>query len=65
MAFTFLRALGKEIGDSICEEGLVPKAKEILSAYGKKLILPVDIVIAERMDGAAKTLTVSVDARGA
>lgn len=61
MAFTFLRALGKEIGDSICEEGLVPKAKEILSAYGKKMILPVDVVIADRMDGDAKTRTVSVD----
>ncbi len=58
MAFTFLKAKGVEIGNSLSEENLVPEAKEILGEYHNKLLLPVDFLIADRLDAQAKTLEV-------
>lgn len=60
MAFTFLKAKGIEIGSSLCEEALIPEAKEIISTAKQKLILPVDIVIADKLDKNAKTRVVDV-----
>ena len=43
MCFTFLKALGHNIGKSLCEDDLVNSAKEILdSKEGKKIKLPID-----------------------
>ena len=45
MAFTFLKALGNEVGKSICEYEMVDKAKEIMDkAKAKHVIiyLPLD-----------------------
>ncbi len=43
MCFTFLKALGHNIGNSLCDDELIISAKEILeSADGKKIILPID-----------------------
>ena len=47
MSYTFLKASGKKIGKSICEEDLLEKTKEILDNYkknGKEIILPVDSI---------------------
>jgi len=63
MAFTFLKALGYEIGKSIFEEELLPKAKEIMDTakkLGVKFYLPVDCVIAEDMSTEAETKIVTV-----
>lgn len=63
MAFTFLKALGYEIGKSIFEEELLPKAKEIMDTakkLGVKFYLPVDCVIAEDMSAEAETKIVTV-----
>lgn len=63
MAFTFLKALGHEIGKSIFEEELVPKAREIMETakqLGVKFYLPVDCVIAEDMSADAETKIVPV-----
>jgi phosphoglycerate kinase len=63
MAFTFLKALGHEIGKSIFEEELVPKAQEIMEKarqLGIKFYLPVDCVIAEGMSADAETKIVPV-----
>ncbi len=45
MAYTFSKAMGGEIGDSICEDDKLELAKEIMdkaAAKGVKLLLPVD-----------------------
>lgn len=58
MAFTFLKAQGISIGDSIHEDNLLDEAKEILlesKKKGVKLILPQDNVVAERIESDAKT----------
>ena len=44
MMFTFLKALGKNIGASKCEEDKIDLAKELLAKAGDKLVLPVDAV---------------------
>ncbi len=56
MAFTFLKAQGKEIGNSLIDPSMLSTAKAIMSkARGKsKLILPTDFVCAETMDDSLK-----------
>lgn len=44
MAFTFLKAKGISIGDSLCEEEWVPTAKEMVDSYSQKLVFPIDAV---------------------
>lgn len=58
MAFTFLKAMGYEIGKSIVEDDLIDTACqgiEIAKKLGVKLYLPVDCVIAESVDPKAVT----------
>lgn len=50
MAFTFFKALGNEIGNSICEPDKVELAKDILKKWSNKIQLPVDCVISDYMD---------------
>ena len=60
MAFTFLKALGNEIGRSICEVEMLDKAKSIIEkakSKNVKVYLPVDCVVADK---AAADATVSV-----
>jgi phosphoglycerate kinase len=63
MAFTFLRAQGLEIGDSMVEEEKLDLAKDLLgqmAAQHKRFILPVDCVIADRMENNAQRRVVPV-----
>jgi len=51
MAFTFLKAQGYEIGNSICEDNLVEEAKTIMEKAKRldvKFYLPVDVVVADK-----------------
>ena len=51
MAYTFMKAQGMKIGNSLCEDDQIPYAKEMLEAArskGVSLLLPVDNVIADR-----------------
>ncbi len=62
MAFTFLKALGEEVGKSLVEEELVGEAKKILdeaNRLGVKLYLPVDFVVAPEIseDAPVKFVT--------
>lgn len=50
MAYTFLKASGKEIGASLLDEENIDFCKEILSEYSDKIILPVDTVVADLED---------------
>ncbi|WP_031547532.1 phosphoglycerate kinase [Salinicoccus luteus] len=61
MAYTFLKAQGKEIGNSLLEADKVELAKSLLEEAGDKIVLPIDIVVAEEFDANAKHRTVSVD----
>jgi phosphoglycerate kinase len=58
MAYTFFKAMGREIGKSICENEQLSKALEIIAKAKKRpkveLLLPVDCVAAEKPDPAAK-----------
>lgn len=56
MAFTFLKALGHEVGNSLVEDDLIPEALKIMDEakeLGVKLYLPVDVVAAEAFDAEA------------
>ncbi len=62
MAYTFFKAMGLEIGTSILDEENIGLAGELLKkaeAAGVKLLLPVDVVCAERFDNDAPSKIVS------
>jgi phosphoglycerate kinase len=64
MAFTFLKSMGMNVGKSLVEDELLKTAQEILEAANKKgvkVFLPVDCVVADKMDPSAKTQTVPVE----
>ena len=65
MMFTFYKAQGMEIGNSLLEADRVDVAKNVLAEAAKKnirLLLPVDCVIADKVDNNAGIKTVSVNA---
>ncbi len=45
MAFTFLKAQGKEIGKSLLDEENIDFCKKVLSEHPDKIILPIDVAI--------------------
>lgn len=53
MAYTFFKAKGWEIGQSICEDDRLAIAKKILEQAGDKLVLPVDTVVAKEFSNEA------------
>ncbi len=48
MVFTFFKMLGYEVGNSIVEEDRIGWAAEVYKRWGKKIILPEDIVIGDK-----------------
>ena len=65
MLFTFLKAQGKEIGKSLCEDEMLETVKSLLATAkekGVKLLLPSDIVVAPEFSADAKPTLVSADA---
>ena len=69
MAYTFLKAQGKEVGASLVDDSKIDYCKEMMEKaekLGKKLYLPVDTVIAKEfpnpIDAPVEIKTVSVDA---
>lgn len=64
MAYTFRKALGFEVGKSLLEEDKVELAKELMAKAkekGKKLLLPVDNVIADAFAPDANSKVVEGD----
>jgi len=64
MAYTFLKAQGKEIGSSLCEEDKLDLANDILSKAKQQnvqFLLPVDSVVADKFSEDANTKIVSND----
>ncbi|MBI4507973.1 MAG: phosphoglycerate kinase [Chloroflexi bacterium] len=62
MANTFLRAQGYELGKSLVEEDRVADAKRILAQSSDKVLLPVDVLVADRVDAGAAAQIVAADA---
>jgi phosphoglycerate kinase len=54
MTYTFFKAQGKEIGNSLLEEDKIDLAKELLALGGEKIILPVDCMVSETFDFDAR-----------
>ena len=64
MAYTFFKAQGIEIGDSILDEKGLDLAKEVMEKakkHNKQLLLPVDIVAADDFSNDAETRSVPAD----
>ena len=64
MMFTFLKALGKNVGKSKCEDDKVDLAKELLAKAAGKIVLPVDTVVTTEFSNDVPFKTVSVDEIG-
>jgi len=63
MAFTFLKALGYEVGKSLVEDELIPHAREVMESARQlkvKFYLPVDCVMAERISADAESKIVPI-----
>lgn len=58
MAFTFIKALGGEVGKSLVEEDRLDLARDLLAraeALGVKVYLPADVVAAEKIEPGVPT----------
>jgi len=63
MAFTFLKALGHEVGNSLVELDLLEEAKKIMDEakkLGVKFYLPVDVIVAETFDAESKAKATTI-----
>ena len=64
MIYTFYKAQKKEIGKSLLEQDRIEMAAEILQDFQStqcKLVLPEDVMIADKLEGGATTEIVEVD----
>lgn len=64
MCFTFLLAQGKQVGSSLKEDEWITRAAAMLAKaqkVGTTILLPLDVVVADRFDEDANTRVVSVD----
>jgi phosphoglycerate kinase len=62
MCFTFFKAQGYEIGNSLVEDDYLEEARRLMGEADERLILPVDVVVADAMEEDADSETVPVDA---
>lgn len=64
MMFTFYKAMGLNIGKSILEEDKIELAKEILNkakSLNKELMLPIDMIIADKFENTANKKSIDFD----
>jgi phosphoglycerate kinase len=62
MCFTFIRAQGHDVGKSLLEDDMVDTCRGLLDEAGDRIVLPTDIVVADRFAADARTRTVAADA---
>ena len=60
MANTFLKADGYDVAESLVEDGSLDTARDLIERAGDKLVLPVDVTVADRFDADAFSQVVSV-----
>lgn len=58
MANTFFKAKGYQLGDSLVENEVLDTAKDLLKKAGDKIVLPVDVVIADEFSADAQKKTI-------
>jgi phosphoglycerate kinase len=58
MANTFFKAQGYDVADSLVEDEALEEARNLLGRASEKLVLPVDVVIADAFDNEANTQTI-------
>lgn len=56
MAGTFLKAMGREIGNSLCEDEKLPLAKELLELGKGRIMLPSDYLVTDKLDFDARAI---------
>jgi phosphoglycerate kinase len=56
MSYTFLKAMGFEIGKSLCEKDKVELAGDLLKRAGDKIQLPIDFQVTDRLDFDARKI---------
>ena len=61
MCFTFFKARGYEVGNSLVEEDYLEEAKRLMDEAEGRIVLPVDVVVADEMEEDTETETVLVD----
>jgi phosphoglycerate kinase len=61
MAFTFLAAQGFGVGGSLLQDDQIDTCRGLLADSGDKIVLPTDVVIADKFDADANTKTVPTD----
>ncbi len=62
LVFNFLKAQGFEIGKSICEPEMIDEARQLLNEHNLKI--PVDILVADKIESNALTQNVKVNEIG-
>ncbi|TDD41910.1 phosphoglycerate kinase [Saccharopolyspora elongata] len=62
MAYTFLAAQGHNVGNSLLQEDQISSTEQLLAEHGDKLVLPVDVVVADRFAADAEKQVVAADA---
>jgi len=60
MAYTFLKAQGHGIGNSLLDAASVEYAKSLLDEHGAKIVLPTDVVVASELSESAQTQVVPI-----
>ncbi|RKT86681.1 phosphoglycerate kinase [Saccharopolyspora antimicrobica] len=61
MAYTFLAAQGHGVGTSLLQADQIESTKQLLAEHGDKLVLPVDVVVADRFAADAEHQVVAAD----
>src|SRR6266704_2321916 len=62
MCFTFLKAQGHEVGDSLLEADQLDACRALLAERGDKIVLPTDVVVAAEVTDDVEAQTVAADA---
>jgi len=58
VAYTFLKAKGLNVGDSVTEDEMIPWVKQALDKYRDKILLPVDHIVAESFENRKNLIVV-------
>ncbi|KAA9224103.1 MULTISPECIES: phosphoglycerate kinase [Corynebacterium] len=58
MCFTFLAAKGYDVGASLLQEEMIDTCKDLLDRYGEKIVLPTDVVVADKFAADAENKVV-------
>ncbi|MCT1562599.1 MULTISPECIES: phosphoglycerate kinase [Corynebacterium] len=61
MCYTFLKAQGYNVEKSMVEDDMVDTSKKLLEEYGDKIVLPVDLVWADKFDKDAEKKIADLD----